>query len=186
MDKNKLIPIHDFIYEIRGRKVMLDRDLSNLYQVEVKDLNRTVKRNIKRFPEDFLFQLTDEEWDDLKHHFGTSNLRRQNGTAKTIEKIRYNPYAFSEQGIAMLSGLLNSDIAINVNIQIMRAFVQLRHYVLSQSDTNEQIAELQKLLMLYIEKNDKRVNDIILVLNNLIEKPKETKIIGFRAGKERT
>ena len=142
-----------------------------------------MKRNIKRFPEDFLFQLTNEEWDNLKSHFGTLSLRYQNGTAKIIEKIRYNPYAFTEQGIAMLSGLLKSDIAINVNIQIMRAFVQLRHYVLSQSGTNEQIAELRKLLMLYIEKNDNRVNDIIIALNNLIEKPKETKTIGFRQGK---
>ena len=183
MDKNKVPSIQDLIYEIRGQKVMLDSDLSILYQVEVKALNRAVKRNIRRFPEDFLFQLTNEEWDDLKCHFGTSSLRYQNGTAKMIEKIRYNPYAFSEQGIAMLSGLLKSDIAIDVNIQIMRAFVQLRHYVLSQSGTNEQIAELRKLLMLYIEKNDKRVNDIIIALNNLIEKPKETKTIGFSQGK---
>jgi len=100
-----------------------------------------------------------------------------------IEKIRYNPYAFTEQGIAMLSGLLKSDIAINVNIQIMRAFVRMRHYVLSQSGTNEQIDELRKLLLLYIEKNDKRVNDIIIALNNLIKKPNETKTIGFSPGK---
>ena len=156
--------------------------MAELYQVEVKALNRTVKRNIKRFPEDFLFQLTNEEWDELKCNFGTSSLRYQNGTAKMIEKIRYNPYAFSEQGIAMLSGLLKSEIAINVNIQIMRAFVELRHYVFSQSGTNEQIAELRKLLMLYIEKNDKRVNEIIIALNNLIDQPKKTKPIGFRTG----
>jgi len=84
----------------------------------------------------------------------------------------------------MLSGLLNSDIAINVNINIMRAFVNLRHYTFSQTATNEQIAELRKLLMLYIEKNDKRVNEIIIALNNLIEQPKKAKTIGFRTGKE--
>ena len=89
------------------------------------------------------------------------------------------PYVFTEQGIAMLSSVLKSQRAIDVNIQIMRVFVKLRHYVLSQNGTNEQIAELGKLLMLYIEKNDKRVNDIIIALNNLMQKPKETKRIGF-------
>ena len=167
----KLTQIENMIYEIRGYKVMLDNDLAALYQVETKYLNRIVKRNLKRFPSDFMFQLTNKEWDDLRCQFVT---------AKMVEKIRYNPYVFSEQGIAMLSGLLNSDIAIDVNIQIMRAFVQLRYFVLSQSK-DEQIAELRKLLMLYIEKNDKRVNEIIIALNNLIEYPKETKKIGFRA-----
>jgi hypothetical protein len=100
--------------------------------VETKYLNRTVKRHLKRFPADFMFQLTDKEWEIL---------RCQIGTAKKIEKMRFNPYVFTEQGIAMLSGLLNSDIAINVNIQIMRVFVQLRHYVITKTDTNKQIAE---------------------------------------------
>ena len=176
---NELAQIQDMIHEIRGQKVMLGNDLATLYQVEVKDLNRAVKRNIQRFPEDFMFQLTNEEWVDLKRQMSASSLRCQNGTAKMVEKMRYNPYVFAEQGIAMLSGLLNSDIAINANIQIMRAFVNLRHYVLSQGGTNEQIAELRKLLMLYIEKNDKRVNEIIIVLNKLIQKPIETKKIGF-------
>ncbi|MCL2411747.1 MAG: ORF6N domain-containing protein [Treponema sp.] len=182
MNKDKITPIHDFIYEIRGQKVMLDSNLAALYQVEVKALNRAVKRNIKRFPDDFMFQLSDNEWEVLKSQFNTSVLRCHIGTAKMFEKTRYNPYVFTEQGIAMLSGLLNSDTAINVNIQIMRAFVNLRHYVLSQGGTSEQIAELRKLLMLYIEKNDKRVNDIIIALNNLIEKPKPAKKIGFYTG----
>ena len=98
-----------------------------------------------------------------------------------IGKIRYNPHVFTEQGIAMLSGLLNSEIAIKVNISIMRTFVQLRHYVLAKPDTNAQIAELRKLLLLYIEKNDKRVNDIIVALNNLVEQPKPAKRIGFNS-----
>jgi len=106
-------------------------------------------------------------------------LRYQFGAAKMVEKMRCNPYVFVEQGIAMLSWLLNSDIAINANIQIMCAFVNLRHYVFSQGGTNEQIVELRKLLMLYIEKNDKRVNEIIIALNNLIQKPIVTKKIGF-------
>ncbi|MDR2717467.1 MAG: ORF6N domain-containing protein [Treponema sp.] len=167
---NNLLTIQNMIYEIRGLKVMLDSDLASLYQVETKYLKRTAKRNLQRFPVDFMFQLTQSE---------LSNLRCQNGTS-SWGGSRYLPYAFTEQGIAMLSGLLNSEIAIKANIQIMRTFVQLRHYVLTKSDTNEQIAELRKLLMLYIEKNDKRVNDIIIALNNLIAQPKPTtKRIGF-------
>jgi hypothetical protein len=95
---------------------------------------------------------------------------------------KYKPYAFTEQGVSMLSSVINSERAIEVNINIMRTFVKLRHYVLSKSDNNEQIAELRKLLMLYIEKNDKRVNEIIIALNNLIEHPPKTKKIGFDAG----
>jgi hypothetical protein len=95
---------------------------------------------------------------------------------------RYAPYVFTEQGVSMLSSVINSERAIEVNINIMRTFVKLRHYVLSKSDTNEQIAELRKLLMLYIEKNDERVNEIIIALNNLIAQPPKTKPIGFNAG----
>jgi hypothetical protein len=116
-----------------------------------------------------MFQVTKKEYENLRCQFGTSSWGG----------LRYLPYAFTEQGIAMLSGLLNSEIAIKVNINIMRTFVQLRHYVLDKSVSNEQIAELRKLLMLYIKKNDKRVNEIIIALNNLIEKPPMTKRIGF-------
>ena len=169
---NELVLIQNMIYEIRGQKVMFDNDLAALYQVETKYLNRTVKRHSTRFPPDFMFQLTDEEWEILRCQFGT---------AKKIEKMRFNPYVFTEQGIAMLSGLLNSDIAINVNIQIMRVFVQLRHYIIEKTETHEQIAELRKLLMLYIETNDTRVNEIIVALNNLLVQPKQTIKIGFTA-----
>ena len=93
---------------------------------------------------------------------------------------KYKPFAFTEHGILMLSSVLNSDKSVKANIQIMRTFVQLRHYVIGQ-DTNAQITELRKLLLLYIEKNDKRVNDIIVALNNLIDQPKPTKTIGFTA-----
>ena len=157
------------IYEIRGQKIMLDRDLSVLYGVEIKRLNESVKRNIKRFPSEFMFQLTDEEW---------ANLRSQFATFKKDTR-KYKPYVFTEHGILMLSSVLNSDRAIDVNIQIMKIFVQMRHYTLSQNSTNVQIDELRKLLMLYIEKNDKRVNQIIIALNNLIEQPPKIKSIGF-------
>jgi len=194
---NELAQIQNMIYEIRGQKVMLDRDLAVLYEVEVKRLNEAVKRNIGRFPEDFMFQLTDDEWDrlrsqiviskGLRSQFATSNdesdsLRSQFATSKSNRGgRRYAPYVFTEQGVSMLSSVISSGRAIEVNISIMRAFVKLRHYVLSNNGTNEQIAELRKLLMLYIEKNDKRVNEIIFALNNLIAEPPKTKRIGFTA-----
>jgi phage regulator Rha-like protein len=150
---------------------MFDRDLAVLYGVEIKRLNESVKRNLKRFPPEFMFQLTDEEWENLRSQFATFS--------KDIRK--YSPYDFTEHGILMLSSVLNSDRAIDVNIQIMKIFVRMRHYALSQNATNEQIAELRKLLMLYIEKNDERVDEIIIVLNNLLEHPPKTRKIGFNA-----
>jgi len=177
--KNELQIIQNIIYEIRGLKVMLDSDLAALYGVEAKRLNESVRRNSKRFPADFMFQLTDEEWNSLRSQFATSNISRGGR--------RYTPFVFTEQGISMLSSILNSDRAIEVNINIMRAFVQLRHYVLSQSDTNAQITELRKLLMLHIENSDHKFSDhdkkirvIIQALNNLIQQPpKPAKRIGF-------
>jgi len=193
MEKFEEIPIQNLIHEIRGQKVILDRDLAFLYQVEVKALNRTVKRNIQRFPDDFMFQLTYEEWENIKRIMTVSDLRYQIGTAKLAEKVRYHPYAFTEQGIAMLSGLLSSEIAINMNIQIMRAFVKLRFFMTSIAgagnfivSASEQIVELRKLLMLHIENSSNKFSEhdealikIANILNNLIEKPKETKKIGF-------
>jgi len=173
--KDEITQIKNMIYEIRGQKVMFDSDLAALYRVELRSLNQAVKRNIGRFPSDFMFQLTDKEWDSLRSQFVISNNNRGGR--------RYAPYVFTEQGVSMLSSVINSERAIEVNINIMRTFVKLRHYVLSKSDTNEQIAELRELLMLYIEKNDKRVNDIIIALNNLIEQPPKTKKIGFNTGR---
>ncbi|MCL1928929.1 MAG: ORF6N domain-containing protein [Treponema sp.] len=173
-----LIQIQNMIYEIRGQKVMLDSDLAGLYGVELRSLNQAVKRNIGRFPSDFMFQLTDEEWANLRSQIVIFNK----------DTRKYKPYAFSEQGVSMLSSIINSERAIGVNINIMRAFVKLRHYVLAKSDTNDQIAELRKLLMIYIEntdykfsKQEKTIEQIIIALNNLIEKPPETKPIGFNA-----
>jgi len=179
---DKLTQIQNMIYEIRGQKVMLDSDLSALYGIELKVMNQAVKRNSKRFPSDFMFQLTDAEWDSLRSQFVTSKISQGRGGR------RYAPYVFTEQGVSMLSSVINSERAIEVNISIMRAFVKLRHYVLTKSDTNEQIAELRKLLMVYIEntdqklsKHDKAIEQIIIALNNLIEKPPKTKKIGFTA-----
>jgi len=176
--KDEKTKIQDMIYEIRGQKVMLDKELADLYEVEIKVMNQAVKRNNKRFPSDFMFQLTDEEW---------KKLRSQIVTFKKDTR-KYKPYAFTEQGVSMLSSVINSERAIEVNINIMRAFVKLRHYMLTKSDTNEQIAELRKLLMVYIEntdyklsKHDKIIEQIIIALNNLIDKPPKTKRIGFTA-----
>jgi hypothetical protein len=174
---NRTTQIQKMIYEIRRQKVMLDSDRepkvrAALYEVETSNLNKAVKRNIERFPNDFMFQLTRNEWENLIFQNGISS--QQHGGR------RFMPYAFTEQGVAMLASVLSSPKAVDVNIGIMRAFVKLRHYVLSQSK-DEQIAELRKLLMLYIEKNDRRVNEIIIALNNLIEQPPKTKTIGFRA-----
>ena len=136
-----------------------------------------VKRNSGRFPSDFMFQFTDEEWKNLRSQIVIFNK----------DARKYKPYAFTEQGVSMLSSVINSERAIEVNINIMRAFVKLRHYVFTKSDTNEQVAELRKLLMVYSEnidyklsKHDKVIEQIIIALNNLIEKPPKTKTIGFK------
>ena len=145
---DKVLPIQNMIYELRGQKVMLDSDLARLYQVETKVLNQAVKRNISRFPEDFMFQLTGEEWRTLRSHFVT---------LKDIRKFK--PYAFTEHGILMLSSVLRSDIAADINIQIMRTFVKMRHFVDMKTDIHAQISELRKLVLLYHENNDSRVKD---------------------------
>ena len=152
MDNLQLI--QSKIYEIRGRKVMLDRDFAELYQVTTGNLNKAVKRNLKRFPPDFMFQLTAEEWEALRFQIGI--LKNGRG-----EHTKYLPYAFTEQGLAMLSGILNSDIAINVNISIMRAFVDIRQMIASPK-TNK-IDELEKRMDAienYIEEVFSDYNDI--------------------------
>ena len=126
--------IQNKIYEVRGQRIMLDFDLAELYEVETKSLNLAVKRNIKRFPIDFMFQLTKKEWNVLRLQIETSNGRGGK---------RYLPHAFTEQGLAMLSGILKSNKAINVNIFIMRAFVQLRQFALTNKDIANRLTELE-------------------------------------------
>ncbi|WP_291532794.1 ORF6N domain-containing protein [Bacteroides sp.] len=143
--------IQSKIYEIRGQQVMIDKDLAGLYQVEVKRLNESVKRNLKRFPEDFMFQLTTEEWLNLKSQFATSSW---GGTRKL-------PYAFTELGVSMLSSILNSELAIEVNINIMRAFVAVRRFI--ANPPVDRVSELQnelKELKSYIEEVFTDYNDI--------------------------
>ena len=147
--------IQSKIYEIRGHKVMIDRDLAELYQVTTGNLNKSVQRNIKRFPSDFMFQLTKEEYDQLK-----TNLIFQNGISNW-GGTRKLPYAFTEQGLAMLSGILNSDTAIQVNINIMRAFVAMRRLISNPPvDKNAELREEMKKLKDYMEEIFADQNDI--------------------------
>jgi phage regulator Rha-like protein len=166
------------IYEIRGQKVMLDRDLAELYGVEVKRLNEAIKRNIARFPSDFMFKLTKKEWEILRSQFATANVN--------ISKVRYPPYVFTEHGVLMLSNVLSSEKAIKMSIQIIRVFEKLRKYALKQTSKDARIAEIHKLLMIHIENNDYKFSEydetirhILQALNNLIEHPPKTRRIGF-------
>lgn len=143
--------IQNRIYEIRGERVMLDKYLASLYETETKSLNLAVKRNIKRFSKDFMFQLSKEEFEVLRFQIETLEksqrpLRLQNETLKSSrgQHSKYLPYAFTEQGVAMLSGILNSDKAINMNIAIMRAFVEIRRIALKQIDLKEQLKEIKE------------------------------------------
>jgi ORF6N domain len=130
--------ITQHILSLREHRVMLDTDLAALYGVETKVLVQAVKRNLERFPEDFMFQLSTEEFANLRSQFVTSSLRKGYGGR------RYAPYAFTEQGVAMLSSVVNSPRAIAINIEIMRAFVQLRAFAMSHQDLAKQLAELQE------------------------------------------
>jgi len=200
--ENEITPIlvESKIFMIRGKQVMIDRDLAELYGVETKRITEAVKRNIERFPEEFRFQLTAEEYDFLRSQIATlkeneESLRSQIATLKDEEKSqrgkhsKYLPYVFTEQGVAMLSAVLHSPTAIQVSIRIMDAFVKLRHYVSSQivkTDDKEELAEIRRLLLLHIDYCDKKfseqdvkINQIIQVLNNLIDQPQNDRKIGF-------
>tara|TARA_B100000614_G_C14548131_1_gene492881 strand:- start:1901 stop:2422 length:522 start_codon:yes stop_codon:yes gene_type:complete len=173
MIKAELITIEQItgkIYTIRGIKVMLDRDLASLYEVETRVLNQAVKRHMKRFPDDFMFQLTQQEFKNLKSQFVTSSWGG----------VRKMPHAFTEQGVAMLSGILNSDRAIEVNIQIMRTFTQLRHSLLETQDLRLAVEELRKDLKALNRKTDDKFKVVFSVLDKLIkEDDKPKKKIGF-------
>ncbi|MCX5901571.1 MAG: ORF6N domain-containing protein [Proteobacteria bacterium] len=163
--------IESKIFQIRGRKVMLDSDLALLYCVETKQLNRAVKRNAGRFPDDFMFQLTDDEAD---------SLRCQTGTSKTTRGgRRYSPHVFTEQGVAMLSSVLISKRAIQVNIQIMRVFTRLRQMLLGNADLRRELEEMKRT-------TDDRFQIVFETLDHLLaveERPKRK--IGFAAKEQR-
>jgi hypothetical protein len=152
----EIAQIHQKIYEIRGHKVMFDFDLAELYQVQTKVLNQAVKRNLKRFPSDFMFQLNKDEYVNLRSQIVTSREKQHGG-------LRYLPFAFTEQGIAMLSGILNSNIAIEVNITIMRTFVHIRQFALSHVELSNQLKQLEL-------KYDKQFDDVFEAINYLLKK----------------
>ena len=151
-DEMPLNQIQNLVYVIRGQQVMLDSDLAMLYQVETKQLNRAVKRNQQRFPMDFCFQLTEDEF--LRCQIGTSKINDGNGSESRGGR-RYLPYVFNEQGIAMLSAVLRSETAIRVSIQIMNAFVEMRKFISSNALLFERISEVE-LKQIDYQKNQKR------------------------------
>ena len=162
--------IENKIYVIRGVKVMLDIDLAGLYDVQTKVLNQSVKRNVERFPEDFMFQLTKEEWENLRSQFVTAN--------PNVAKIRFLPYVFTEYGTLMLSNVLNSKRAINVSIQIIRVFDKLKQYALSQNELVGRIDTLEKAFNNYAKDNTQDIEEIQKVISYLLDITKPSKI-GF-------
>ena len=158
------------IYFIREQKIMLDSDLAELYEVETKHLNQAVNRNLKRFPADFMFQLTDDEFQNLKSQFGTSSWGGK----------RKLPYAFTEQGVSMLSGVLHSDRAISVNIQIMRIFARVRQMLVDNTELRLEIEKIKTRL----DNQDKNMEIVFRYLDELLEntaKPKPRNQIGYRS-----
>jgi len=155
--------IESKIYIIRGQKAMMDKDLAMLYGVSTFNLNKAVKRNIDRFPNDFMFRLNKDEWNNLKFHFGISSWGGR----------RTKPYAFTEQGVAMLSSVLRSKRAIHVNIQIMRTFSKLRQIMVSHKELAKKIEEMEK-------KYDKQFRVVFDAIKAIIETPPKKKMaIGF-------
>jgi len=190
------VPIYDFIHEIRGKQVMLDEDLARIYQVETRRLNEAVKRNIERFPLEFMFQLTNEEYLNLISQFVTSRLDNRLAGEKPPNLMsqfatsswggrRKLPFAFTEHGVIMLSSILNSKIATQVNISVVKAFISMRRYI--AMPVREKLEALEKILFLHIDdtnlnlsKHTSAINDIITALSNLIEAPpKQKRKIGF-------
>lgn len=164
-----LIEIRSLIYLVRGQKIMLDSDLAMLYGVETRALNQAVKRNIERFPQDFMFQLTKEEFGNLKSQIVTSSWGG----------VRKLPYAFTEQGVAMLSSVLKSKRAIDINVQIMRTFVQIRKLAVEHRDLQEQITELKQYFIQYAKDNNEELDRINEAINLLLDRTKPAQI-GFK------
>jgi hypothetical protein len=187
MSKNQELIIHEritkAIYLIRNQKVMLDSELAEMYGVETRVLNQAVKRNIDRFPDDFMFQLNSEEWENLKLQFVSSksedSLRSQ---FVTLEKGRgkhrkFLPYAFTEQGVAMLSSVLNSPTAIQVNISIMRVFVKMRQWAANYEDLLQKIDEIN----LNQSEHNEHIRNIYQIIEELVRPSiTERKPIGFK------
>jgi phage regulator Rha-like protein len=189
---NELQSIKSMIYKIRGYQVMLDADLAKIYQVETKRLNEAVKRNIDRFPPEFMFRLTKDEYENLKSQIATSKGEYENLKSQFVTSSwggrRKLPFAFTEHGVIMLSSVLNSKIANQINIAVVKAFIEMRRYI--ARPIRKKLDDLEKVLMLHIDDTNHNfaehaaiINEIITKLNNLIETPpKPKRKIGFNAG----
>lgn len=191
--------IKNLIHEIRGYKVMLDSDLAMLYEVETYRLNEAVKRNIERFPDNFMFQLTEEEWQVLRSQFVISNgseiLRSQIATSNKEEVLisqiaiskskdkrggrRSAPYVFTEQGVAMLSSVLRSKKAIQINIQIMNTFVNMRRWALENKELAQRLAELERYFITHCEENQADMKQLYDAISLLMDRTKPSEI-GFK------
>lgn len=167
---NDITAIQNLIYEIRGYKVMLDSDLAKLYEVTTKRLNEAVKRNIARFPKHYMFQLLPEEFENLRSQIATSS-KRHGGR-------RYMPYVFTEQGVAMLSSVLNSEMAIQVNIQIIDTFVKLRQLAVEHKDLEQRISDLEHYFMEHSRDYKEDMKDIYQAIDLLMDRTKPAKV-GF-------
>ena len=166
-----IIQIKNLIYEIRGHKVMLDSDLADLYEVPTKRLNEAVKRHASRFPKNFMFQLTDDEAELLRSQIATSKTGR--GGRRTL------PYVFTEQGVAMLSSVLNSERAIQINIQIMNTFVQMRQWAVENKDLARRVSELENYFIEHCKDNKSDIKEIYEAIDLLMDRTKPAKI-GFK------
>ena len=159
--------IHNKIFEIRGLKIMLDFNLAELYEVETRRLNEQVKRNTDKFPEDFMFRLTEKEWEIMQSQIAMSS-RKHRGKV-------YTPYAFTEHGVTMLASVLRSKTAIAMNIAIVRAFTAMRHFANSHKDLFEQINDLRKEMQTRIGEHDSQLAAIYNALENLLDTDAEKK-----------
>ena len=192
--KNELVVIQDKIILLRGKQIMIDRDLAELYGIETKNLKKAVRRNLERFPSDFMFELNNSEFNSLKN-----SMKFQNGTSRQ-GGIAYAPFAFTEQGVAMLSSVLRSTTAIEINIRIMRAFVAVRQYLYANQQMSQEIENLKHRLKVLEQGSEdtleainelsedtrRELDDIYLALSQLADKQKDSnkttgrKPIGFR------
>lgn len=163
---DKVLQIKNLIYTIRGHRVMLDSDLAMLYEVETKALNQAVKRNIKRFPSNFMFQLTKDEWLNLRSQFVTfkNDIRK------------YTPYVFTEQGVVMLSSVLRSEKAIQINIQIMNTFVAMRQWAIENKELAQRLAELEHYFIEHCKNQEQDLKNLYEAIGLLMDRTKPTKI----------
>ncbi len=166
---NDLVQIQNLIYEIRGYRVMFDSDLAMLYEVETKRLNEAVKRNIARFPSHYMFQLTKEEFLNLKSQFATSSWGG----------VRKMPFVFTEQGVAMLSSVLRSEKAIQVNMQIIDTFVKMRQWAVESKDISRRLTELEHYFMEHCKDNKADIKELKEAIDLLVDRTKPSKI-GFK------